>query len=291
MNSNFWKGKTVLITGASSGIGEAIFHRLDGIASTIYLLSRNPKITQAKKTKDSKQDITSAIKNKNEQEHGSENKQVKSELISIACDLSKSDQIEKALKSILKSNPSGIDVIFNNAGITAHGRFESTKMDVFRQTFETNFFGPIRLIQGLVPELVKVKGVVISTSTVSALYGVPGRAAYSSSKSAVHAAMESFRIEMSEQDVRSILVCVPYTKTKLRQSGLDADGSILQEEQASGKIKTADEVALSILEAVENPKSKLVTIDKSGFAMKLLRLISPNTLEKIMFKKLYKDFH
>lgn len=291
MNSNFWKGKTVLITGASSGIGEAIFHRLDGIASTIYLLSRNPKITQAKKTKDSKQDITSAIKNKNEQEHGSENGQVKSELISIACDLSKSDQVEKALKSILKSNPSGIDVIFNNAGITAHGRFESTKMDVFRQTFETNFFGPIRLIQGLVPELVKVKGVVISTSTVSALYGVPGRAAYSSSKSAVHAAMESFRIEMSEQDVRSILVCVPYTKTKLRQSGLDADGSILQEEQASGKIKTAYEVALSILEAVENPKSKLVTIDKSGFAMKLLRLISPNTLEKIMFKKLYKDFH
>ncbi|NCN10116.1 MAG: SDR family NAD(P)-dependent oxidoreductase [Leptospira sp.] len=291
MNSNFWKGKTVLITGASSGIGEAIFHRLDGIASTIYLLSRNPKITQTKKTKDSKQDITSAIKNKNEQEHGSENGQVKSELISIACDLSKSDQVEKALKSILKSNPSGIDVIFNNAGITAHGRFESTKMDVFRQTFETNFFGPIRLIQGLVPELVKVKGVVISTSTVSALYGVPGRAAYSSSKSAVHAAMESFRIEMSEQDVRSILVCVPYTKTKLRQSGLDADGSILQEEQASGKIKTAYEVALSILEAVENPKSKLVTIDKSGFAMKLLRLISPNTLEKIMFKKLYKDFH
>ena len=291
MNSNFWKGKTVLITGASSGIGEAIFHRLDGIASTIYLLSRNPKITQAKKTKDSKQEITSAIKNKNEQEHGSENGQVKSQLISIACDLSKSDQVEKALKSILKSNPSGIDVIFNNAGITAHGRFESTKMDVFRQTFETNFFGPIRLIQGLVPELVKVKGVVISTSTVSALYGVPGRAAYSSSKSAVHAAMESFRIEMSEQDVRSILVCVPYTKTKLRQSGLDADGSILQEEQASGKIKTADEVALSILEAVENPKSKLVTIDKSGFAMKLLRLISPNTLEKIMFKKLYKDFH
>jgi len=291
VNSNFWKGKTVLITGASSGIGEAIFHRLDGIASTIYLLSRNPKITQTKKTKDSKQDITSAIKNKNEQEHGSENGQVKSELISIACDLSKSDQVEKALKSILKSNPSGIDVIFNNAGITAHGRFESTKMDVFRQTFETNFFGPIRLIQGLVPELVKVKGVVISTSTVSALYGVPGRAAYSSSKSAVHAAMESFRIEMSEQDVRSILVCVPYTKTKLRQSGLDADGSILQEEQASGKIKTAYEVALSILEAVENPKSKLVTIDKSGFAMKLLRLISPNTLEKIMFKKLYKDFH
>jgi NAD(P)-dependent dehydrogenase (short-subunit alcohol dehydrogenase family) len=291
VNSNFWKGKTVLITGASSGIGEAIFHRLDGIASTIYLLSRNPKITQAKKTKDSKQDITSAIKNKNEQEHGSENGQVKSELISIACDLSKSDQVEKALKSILKSKPSGLDVIFNNAGITAHGRFESTKMDVFRQTFETNFFGPIRLIQGLVPELVKVKGVVISTSTVSALYGVPGRAAYSSSKSAVHAAMESFRIEMSEQDVRSILVCVPYTKTKLRQSGLDADGSILQEEQASGKIKTADEVALSILEAVENPKSKLVTIDKSGFAMKLLRLISPNTLEKIMFKKLYKDFH
>lgn len=267
MNHNYWKNKTVLITGASSGIGEAIFHLLNGLAETIVILSRNPK-----------------VKSQN-------NSEKNSQIITISCDISKPDQVEKAIKSICKSKISTLDVLFNNAGITAHGRFETTQMDVFRKTFETNFFGPIRLVQGLVPLLLKAQGTVVSTSTVSALYGVPGRAAYSSSKSALHAAMESFRIEMSEHKVRSILVCPPYTRTNLRQSGLDAHGSNLKEEQASGKIKTADEVALSILEAVENPKSKLVTIDKSGFAMKLLRLVSPSTLEKIMFKKLYKDFH
>jgi NAD(P)-dependent dehydrogenase (short-subunit alcohol dehydrogenase family) len=280
INREYWKGKTVLITGASSGIGEAIFTLLSGTVAKAYILSRDPKPISEIGIPNVKQDKGLERANKGI-----------TQIISINCDLSQSNQVEKAIEQILKEEKKEIDVIFNNAGITAHGRFDSTKMEVFRQTFEINFFGPIRLIQGLLSLLKPNKGIVISTSTVSALYGVPGRSAYSSSKSALHAVMEAFRIEMSEFGIRSILVCPPYTKTKLRTSGLDADGSILSEEQASGKIKTPEEVAEKILEAVENKKSRLVTIDKSGFAMKVLRLFNPALLERILFKKLYKDFH
>lgn len=259
MNKNFWKDKTILITGASSGIGEAIHNMLDGIVGKAYLISRNPPMNSP---------------------------------YSISCDLANPKEVEAAIAKVLELEKNGhIDVLFNNAGITTHGRFDSTKMEVFRKTFETNFFGPVRLVQGLIPLLLPRKGIVVSTSTVSGLYGVPGRSAYSSSKAALHAAMEAFRIEMSDEGIRSVIVCPPYTKTNLRQSGLDADGSTLSEEQASGKIKTAEEVANSILIAVENPNSRLVTIDRSGFAMKVLRLFSPALLERIMYKKLYKDFH
>lgn len=259
MDTHFWNQKTVLITGASSGIGEAIYHLLKPHIAKAILVSR---------------------------------RQMPGEPDSIACDIADSESVEKAIAEVQKRIGDGnIDVFFNNAGITAHGRFDSTKMQVFRKTFDTNFFGPIQLIQGLLPFLVRSKGTVVSTSTVSGLYGVPGRSAYSSSKAALHAVMEAFRVEMRDSGVRSVIVCPPYTKTNLRTSGLNADGSTLSEPQAGGKIKTPQEVAHSIIKAVENPKSRLVTIDKSGFAMKVLRLLSPETLENIMYKKLYNDFH
>lgn len=267
MKDKFWKDKTILITGASSGIGEAILQLLKPIVGKIYLISRKPP-------------------------EGYDSSE--SRIAFFPVDLSNPESVEKGAQDIRKSllaEGKGLDVLFNNAGITAHGRFDATDMSVFRKTFETNFFGPIRLVQTLHEFLTMAKGAVVSTSTVSGLYGVPGRAAYSSSKSALHAAMEAYRIEMMETGVRSIIVCPPYTKTNLRTSGLDAQGNVLDEPQAGSKIKSPLEVAYAIVHAVEKPDSRLVTIDKSGIAMKVLRLFSPKTLEKIMFKKLYKDFH
>jgi NAD(P)-dependent dehydrogenase (short-subunit alcohol dehydrogenase family) len=143
----------------------------------------------------------------------------------------------------------------------------------------------------LLPLLIQNKGVVVSTSTVSGLYGVPARAAYSASKSALHGAMEALRIEMRDFGVRSVIVCPPYTRTGLRTSGLDSQGNPLKEAQAEGKILEPEDVAKILLESAEDPNSRLVTLDKSGLFVKLLRLFSPSLLESIMYKKLYKDFH
>ncbi|MEM7184756.1 MAG: SDR family NAD(P)-dependent oxidoreductase, partial [Spirochaetota bacterium] len=123
------------------------------------------------------------------------------------------------------------------------------------------------------------------------LYGIPGRSVYSSSKAALHAVFESLRIELQEDGVRSILFCPPYTRTNLRTSGLDANGKKLQEAQYSGNIKTPEEVALAMLQAVQNPNSRLVVMDRSGFFVKWLRNLAPAFLERVLYKKLYKDFH
>jgi NAD(P)-dependent dehydrogenase (short-subunit alcohol dehydrogenase family) len=189
------------------------------------------------------------------------------------------------------SHTDSVDVLFNNAGITAHGRFDETDIAVFKKTFDINFFGAVHLSRLLVEPIKKAKGIFFVTSTVSGLYGIPGRSAYSSSKSALHAVFESIRIELSEYGVRSIIFCPPYTKTALRTSGLDAKGSTLNEEQAKGKIKTPEEVAEEMVRACENPNSRLVTMDKSGNFVKWMRLFAPSLLEKILFKKLYNDFH
>ncbi len=262
MNHHFWENKTIIITGASSGIGKAILERLSLVPCKIFALDRSP-IEHEKK---------------------------KAEIVSLSCDISIDADIEKVKSSILKITDT-VHVLFNNAGITAHGRFDQMDFSVFRRTFDINFFGTVQLTHALIEPIKKGKGVIAVTSTVSGLYGIPGRSAYASSKAALHSVFESIRIELSELGVRSIIICPPYTRTNLRTSGLDASGNKLNEAQHSGKVLTPEEVAQKMISAVEDPNSRLVIIDKSGFFVKWMRNIAPAFLEKILFKKLYKDFH
>lgn len=263
MNINFWKEKHILITGTASGIGAALVDQLKEIPCTIFAVDR--------------------VENR----YGSDSP---AKIIPIRCDISRDEDVKRLQRKILAETEI-VDVLFNNAGITTHGRFDETEMDVFRKTFEINFFGGVHLIRLLIEPIKKAKGAIISTSTVSSLYGIPGRAAYSSSKSALNAVMETIRIELSEHGVRSIIFCPPYTKTALRTSGFDAKGKRLNEAQYAGKILTPEQVANEMINAVENPRSRLVTFDKSGKFVKWMRLFAPALLEKIIFKKLYKDFH
>ncbi|TGN14617.1 SDR family NAD(P)-dependent oxidoreductase [Leptospira ilyithenensis] len=265
---DFWNNRVVVITGASSGIGLALLENLSRYPCEIFALARRAN------------DIEDPP-----------SKHPACKIIRIGVDLQDTSSVLDALAILHSHTSGGVDVLFNNAGITAHGRFDELSLEVYRKTFATNFFGPIQLIQGLLGGLKKAKGVVVTTSTVSALYGVPGRAAYSSSKSALHAAMESMRIELKEEGVRSSLVCVPYTETNLRKSGLDVKGNVLDEGQAKAKLKTPKEVAFLLMKVAKDKEARLVTFDFSGSFMKWMRNLAPGILEKILYKKLYHDFH
>ncbi len=270
MRLNAWKGKTIVITGGSSGIGEALLEILSQVPCKVINLSR------------SEPELIRKVSKKKERRSA--------ELFHIPADLSSEREINKAVSKLAKLTD-GVDVLFNNAGVTAHSRFDQTQIDAFRKTFEINFFGPVFLTLRLLPYLKKKKGTVLATSTVSGLYGIPARSAYSSSKSALHAVMESARIELAEEGLRFIIFCPPYTKTNLRANGIDGDGNRLGESHYEGKSKTPVEVAKKMMDSVEDPNSRLVVMDKSGLFLKWMRNISPAFLEKVLFKKLYKDFH
>lgn len=270
MRIDAWKGKTIVLTGGSSGIGAALLEVLSHVPCRLINLSRSePEL------------IKKVAKGKEKRA---------AELHHIQVDLSSEKEINKAVSKLTKF-ADGVDVLFNNAGVTAHSRFDQTQIEAFRKAFEINFFGPVFLTHRLLPYIKRKKGVVMVTSTVSGLYGIPARSAYSSSKSALHAVMEAARIELSEEGLRFIIFCPPYTKTNLRANGIDGDGNRLDESHYSGKSKTPEEVANKMIQAVENPNSRLVVMDKSGLFLKWMRNISPSFLEKVLFKKLYKDFH
>ena len=93
-----------------------------------------------------------------------------------------------------------LDVLINNAGITAHGRFDESDLSVLRTTMELNFFAAVELTAELLPLMRRPateteRRALVLVSTPSGLYGVPGRFAYSASKAAGHAWMETLRSE------------------------------------------------------------------------------------------------
>ncbi len=266
MKKEFWNDTVVVITGASSGIGKALLEELAVFPCQLVLLARRAG------------DIPEpTAKHKDTILHR------------VTCDLSDPSSVQDAIDWISK-RIERVDVLFNNAGITAHGRFDSLSMEVYQKTFATNFFGPVQFIKGLLPLVTRAKGNIVTTSTVSALYGVPGRAAYSASKSALHAALESLRIESLDLGIGVSLVCVPYTDTALRTSGLTSDGKLLTEAPAKGKRKSAKEVAHVLKEVAKDKEARLVTFNLSGKFLEWMRFFSPKFLEKILYKKLYDDF-
>lgn len=268
MKHDFWAGKDILITGTSSGIGKALVELLADKPCRIFSVSRTISAP----------------------EEGRSPSLETHQVIPIKCDISNPDEIKK-LKIQIGKFTDKLDILINNAGITAHGRFDETDIRVFHKIFSTNFFGSIYLTQLMLDLLKKSTGIVMTVSTVSGFYGIPGRSAYSASKAALHSAFEAFGIEMIDQGVKSVVVCPPYTKTGLRTSGLDKAGKQLNEAQHKGKILLPNDVAKYMLDVLEKGKTGNITMDFSGRFVKWMRTLAPSLLNKILYKKLYHDFH
>ena len=120
-----------------------------------------------------------------------------------------------------------IDVLINNAGITARGAFEDTPEALWRAIFETNLFGPLELIRLVLP-LMRQQGAgrIINVTSVAAVLKTPLLAAYAASKHALDAASAALDIETRSFGVRVACVMPGPFKTALPQNSLDRDASV-----------------------------------------------------------------
>ena len=263
------KNKIVLITGASSGIGEA---------SAYEAIRRGAKPILVARRRSELERVALEVK-----KLSGENPLI------IPADVTNPSDV-KLIHDETERTFGRLDVLVNNAGITAHGRFDETNLDVLRKTMELNFFAVASLTQSLLPLLKKSPGekAIVLVSTPSGLYGIPGRFAYSASKSAGHALMESLRIELLDSGIHTLIFCPGYTTTALRSSGLAADGTIIAEEQAR-EARSPGYAASRLWTAVEK-KKRIVYTDFNGSVIYWLRTLAPGLLEKIAARKLKKDF-
>ena len=166
-------GYVVLVTGASSGLGKSIAFHLHNLGHTVYGTSRDPK----KYTEDFPFSL-------------------------LSLDVTDAASIE-ALLIELEKKETKIDVLINNAGVGITGPVEETSLDAIRANFETNFFGPLAMIQGVLPLMRKNNnGIIINITSIAGYMGLPFRGAYSASKGALNIISEALRLEIAAQGIR-----------------------------------------------------------------------------------------
>ena len=160
--------KVILITGASSGIGKSTAEFLSAKGFKVYGTGRNPK--------------------KNE----------KNGYSLIPLDVTKPETISLAIDSIIKSE-GRLDVLVNNAGMGITGPIEDTPTNEMRKVFETNFFGAIDMMKGVLPQMRKQQsGTIINVTSIAGYMGLPFRGVYSATKGALDLVSEAIRMEVKE---------------------------------------------------------------------------------------------
>jgi len=179
-------------------------------------------------------------------------------------DVTSDDSVARCLKEV-----GPLDAIVNNAGITGGGPVEDHPLDRFRQMFETNTLGPLRLIQAVLPDWRKRgSGVIVNVSSINGRVSSPLRAAYSASKFALEALTESLHYEVRHFGIRCVLIEPGNTATGIEPIEAHqgpADYAGLWEQSAGVDTKMTGQsgpqgpevVALAVASAIEDPATPL----------------------------------
>ncbi|MEO6001382.1 MAG: SDR family oxidoreductase, partial [Chitinophagaceae bacterium] len=174
----------ILITGSSSGIGLATALHLARKGHKVYATMRNPSV--------------SSLSSISDKEHLN--------LETLALDVNSDESVEKAVKKVLDKE-GFIDVLINNAGVSALGPVEELPLEAFRNDMETNYFGTLRCIQAVLPSMrVRKAGTIINNSSIAGKIYNNFHASYAPTKAAVEALSECLAQEVQPLGIRVVLV-------------------------------------------------------------------------------------
>jgi short-subunit dehydrogenase len=187
----------------------------------------------------------------------------------------------------------GIDVLINNAGISAQALLQEVpadKLSWYEDVMRINHWGSVWCTHTALPHLLQSKGSIVAVSSLAGLVGVPGRTAYSASKFAMTGFFEALRTEIKDQGVSVTTAYPGVVLTQIRQHGLNATGEAL----GSSGLKedgamTVQECARLIIEGFEARQREVVMTSK-GKLGRWLKLIAPGMVEKLALKAVKAEF-
>jgi NADP-dependent 3-hydroxy acid dehydrogenase YdfG len=196
------KGKVVVITGASSGLGEAAARHLSTLGATVVLGARRA---------DRIENLAKEIKNNGGQ------------ALAIAIDVTQRGQV-KGLVDAAVEQIGRVDVILNNAGVMPLSPIDRLNVDEWDKMVDVNIKGVLNGIAAVLPYMKEQKsGQVINTSSVAGHKIFSGSAVYSATKFAVRALTEGLRMEVKPYNIRTTIVCPGAVKTELLEHITEAD--------------------------------------------------------------------
>lgn len=231
------QGKTIWITGASSGIGEALAQELSARGARLVLSARR---------EDRLEEVRARC-------HGAERHIIQ------RLDLAESETHADAVAQVI-SEVGGIDIMVHNGGISQRSLVQDTDLSVDRRIMEVNFFGTVSLTKALLPAMLeKEAGHFVVISSLVGKFGTPLRSAYAASKHALHGFFESLQAEAWEQGIRVTMVCPGFIRTEISTKALKGDGSAhATMDEALAKGMPRDVCARKIANAIRAQKAELI---------------------------------
>ena len=240
------KNKRIWLTGASSGIGEALAFALNKAGAYLVISSRRQSELQR---------VQGECANP-------------SRVKILTLDLSQPSSLENKAMEAMALWEGGIDILINNGGISQRSRIIQTDHSVDRKLMEVNYFGNIALSKAVLPSMVRKQAGhhVVITSAVG-IISTPLRSSYAASKHALHGFYDALRTEHYQDNIKVTLVCPGFIHTKISINALTKDGSAqntMDTAQENGM--TAEKCAQLIINAIKKNKEEVYI---GGFKEKL----------------------
>lgn len=203
MLANFYKNKVVLITGGSMGIGKSMAWLVLQYGGTVVITARNSaRLTSLEE----------------------EWKVYADRLSTVVLDVAdEAGQIQ--LMQHIKERFGRLDVLINNAALSAYGKLEATDSRVIHQLIDTNIKGLLFTTQAALPLLRANKGHILFISSLAAFYGLPDYSLYSLSKLALRALRQSLEIELASDQVNVAIAYVGFTENESDKRTLNPLGA------------------------------------------------------------------
>jgi len=250
----FFQGKAVLITGASSGIGEELAWQLGQAAAKLTLAARRREMLEKLA-----QRIVAAGR---------------PAPLAVQCDVTQDGSLLKAVEESVR-HWGTLDVAIANAGFGVVGPFKNLSVEDYRRQFETNVFGVLRTIYATLPEIEKNKGNIAIIGSVSGWAATPGASPYNMSKFAVRALANAITPELRLAGVKVTLISPGFVASDIRR--VDNQGTFhehAKEPIPSWLVMPTDKAARQILRAIARGKREAI-IAGHGKALVFLERFLP----------------
>ena len=250
----------VWITGASSGIGEALAVEWSRRGARVVLSARN--VAELERVR------RACV---------SPERHVVKPL-----DLTDMNAIKTAAEEVLREL-GHVDVLVHSGGVSQRSLVTDTDLATDRAIMELNYFGAVALTKAVLPSmLARKRGHIVPVSSVIGYVGVPLRSAYAASKHALHGFFEALRAETGREGIAVTMVVPGYVRTKVSENALRGDGSRHGKlDETHAKAMLPEQAAPKIVDAVERGKAEVRVGGKEIHAV-LLRRLLPGLVRRML---------
>ena len=258
------QNKVIWITGASSGIGEALVYEC---------AKQNAKIILSARRESELVRVAKAA-----------NLNASNSLI-LPFDLSDTSQVKELAQQVI-STFGRIDILINNGGQSQRAEAIDTSSETERTLFEINYFSAVNLTKVVLPIMLKNKsGKIVVISSIAGKFGFYLRSSYSAAKHALHGYFESLRLEVENEGLSVLLVCPGKVKTNVSLNAISSSGDAHNKmDESHENAMSAEECAKQIIAGIVKDKEEIFIGGKELLAVKVKRFF-PKLFGKIIRKQ------